>query len=207
MTDRGRLNALIASAVLSLRSDIVYGPRLSKRWLPALTWAEALVKSGHIDASLVSGILDDRKFNVAMSKSILFGGSMTRFDGTKQTGVFQVKYAKQYFYWITEERIQVPYPSPLNRTWKEKVVELAANILAIPTTRARPCCLVQPPQVLASVGINSVLRSDITNDSESEESPNKRQRTEDAAASHSYWPFSPEAHQYCLSVPYARSNP
>ena len=152
MTDTGRINAIIASAVMFLRSDILYGPRLSNRWLPASTWAEALAKSGHIDASLVSGVLDDRKFNVAMSKSILFGGSMTRFDGTNQTGVFQVKYAKQYFYWITEESIQVPYPSPLNRKWKEQVLELAANVLVIPTTRARPSCTVQPPQVLASVG-------------------------------------------------------
>jgi hypothetical protein len=110
-----------------LRSDIVYGPRLSNCWLPATVLAEALAKSGHIDASLVlSGILDDRKFNVAMSKSILFGGSMTPFDGTNQTEVFQVKYAKQYLYLLTEEKKQVPYPSPLNRTWNEQQVLQAA---------------------------------------------------------------------------------
>jgi hypothetical protein len=138
MTDAGRINALIARAVMLLRSDIVYGPRLSNCWLPATVLAEALAKSGHIDASLVSGIFDDRKFNVAMSKSILFGGSMTRFDGTNQTGVFQIKYAKQYFYLLTEEKKQVPYPSPLNRTWKEQVLQAAANVLVVPRTRARP---------------------------------------------------------------------
>ena len=90
MADSGRINAIIARAVTVLLDDSRFGPRLSNCWLPASTWAEALAKSGHIDASLVS--TDARKFNVAMSKSNFFGESMTRFDGTNQTGVFRVQH-------------------------------------------------------------------------------------------------------------------
>jgi hypothetical protein len=67
MADSGRTNAIIVSAVTVLLDDSRYGPRLSNCWLPVSTWAEALTKSGHIDASLVS--TDAWKFNVAMSKS------------------------------------------------------------------------------------------------------------------------------------------
>jgi hypothetical protein len=38
-----------------------------------------------------------RKFNTAMSKSILFGESMTHFDGTNQSGMFRVCYQEQFF--------------------------------------------------------------------------------------------------------------
>jgi hypothetical protein len=54
-----------------------------------------LSKSGHIDDSLIQ--IDARKFNVAMSRSGLYGELMTRFDGTNQTGVFRVIFSKQYF--------------------------------------------------------------------------------------------------------------
>ena len=75
----GGINSIIAKAVVLLHTDSLYGPRLSNCWLPAATWAEALAKSGHIDPAIVN--IDARKFNTAMSKSILFGESMTLFDG------------------------------------------------------------------------------------------------------------------------------
>ena len=72
----GGINS-IAKAVVLLHTDSLYGP--SNCWLPAATWAKALAKSGHIDPAIVN--IDARKFNTAMSKSILFGESMTHFDG------------------------------------------------------------------------------------------------------------------------------
>jgi hypothetical protein len=103
-----------------LLDDSRYGLRLSNCWLPASTWAEALTKSGHIDASLVN--TDARKFIVAMSKSPLYGESMTRFDCTNPTGVFRVNNARQYFYYFTEKQRQVEYPTPLNSSWKDRVL-------------------------------------------------------------------------------------
>ena len=100
MANTGQINAIIARAVMHLFADSLYGPQLSNCWLPASTWVEALAKSGHIDTSLVS--TGARKFNVAMSKSNLFGESMTHFDGTNQTGVFRVVYGCQYFYYFTK---------------------------------------------------------------------------------------------------------
>jgi hypothetical protein len=143
-----------------------------------------LTKSGHIDASLVS--TDARKFNVAMSKSPLYGESMTRFDGTNPTGVFRVKYARQYFYYFTEKQRQVEYPTPLNNTWKDRVLQAAVNVLVIPSTRARPA-------------INSAIFHDDSNFTEGDESPNKRPRIEESTPQQSsilsYWPDSPEARQ------------
>ena len=181
MADSGRINSIIARAVTVLLDDSRFGPRLSNCWLPASTWAEALAKSGHIDASLVS--TDARKFNVAMSKSNLFGESMTRFDGTNQTGVFRVKYARQYFYYFTEKNRQIEYPFPLNNTWKDRVLQAAANVLVIPSTRARP-----------AISSTAILHD---NDStiEGDESPNKRPRIEERTTTMSYWPDSPEARQ------------
>jgi hypothetical protein len=84
----GGINSIIAKAVVLLHTDSLYRPRLSNCWLPAATWAKALVKSGHIDPAIVN--IDARKFNTAMSKSILFGESMTHFDGTNQSGMFRL---------------------------------------------------------------------------------------------------------------------
>ena len=141
-----------------LLDDSRYGPRLSNCWLPASTWAEALTKSGHIDASLVS--TDARKFNAAMSKSPIYGVSMTRFDGTNPTGVFRVKYARQYFYYFTEKQRQIEYPTPLNNSWKDRVLQAAENALVIPSTRARP-----------AINSSAVFHDD-RNFTEGDESPN-----------------------------------
>ncbi len=84
MSDKG-IHTVLFRAVMLLRADDTYGPRMSNCWLPAATWVEAIRKSGHIDGSL---IIDVRKFNTAMSKSSLFGELMTRFDGSNATGVF-----------------------------------------------------------------------------------------------------------------------
>jgi hypothetical protein len=79
MTEHIGINVIISRAVEVLRSDKIFGPRLSNTWLPAATFAEAIMKSGHVDATLT---IDARKFNVAMSKSASFGDAMTRFDGS-----------------------------------------------------------------------------------------------------------------------------
>ena len=66
MTEHIGINVIISRAVEVLRSDKIFGPRLSNTWLPVATFAEAIMKSGHVDATL---IIDAREFNVAMSKS------------------------------------------------------------------------------------------------------------------------------------------
>ena len=116
MTEHIGINAIISRAVAVLHSDKIFGPRLSNAWLPAATFAEAIVKSGHVDESLTA---DPRKFNVAMSKSAAFEDVMTRFDGSNHTGVFRVCYGKQYYYYFTDPNRQAPYPSPLNGAWHD----------------------------------------------------------------------------------------
>jgi hypothetical protein len=44
--------SILTDAVLSIRSDTIYGPRLSDCWLPASTWVEALQELNLIDASI-----------------------------------------------------------------------------------------------------------------------------------------------------------
>ena len=95
MANQSGINAIIARAVTVLLSDDIYGPRLSNCWLPAATFAEGMIRAGHIDASLV---IDAKKFNIAISRSNFYGESMTHFDGSNHTGVFRIYYGRQYFY-------------------------------------------------------------------------------------------------------------
>ena len=194
MTDKCGINAIISKAVPVLRTDSIYGPRLCNCWLPAATFAEAMVKSGHIDATI---IVDAKKFNVAMSKSNLFGECMTHFDGSNKSGIFRIFYGRQYFYYFTDPGRQVAYPSPLNGAWKESVLAAGVNALAILSTRARPAA--------TSTGSRSTTADDTAAietalDENDDESPLKRQRVDTSTGgSCSYWPESPEAHQLFLS--------
>ena len=98
MADKGKYS-ILSEAVMLLRSDVTYGPRLLNCWLPASTWVEALKKSVLIDASL---IIDERKFNTAISKSVSFGEAMQRFDGSNTTGVFRITFKKKFYDFFTE---------------------------------------------------------------------------------------------------------
>ena len=98
MADKGK-SSILSDAVMLLRSDVTYGPRLLNCWLPASTWVEALKKSVLIDASL---IIDERKFNTAISKSVSFGEAMQRFDGSNTTGVFRITFKKKFYDFFTE---------------------------------------------------------------------------------------------------------
>ena len=62
MADQTGINAIIARAVIVLLTDEIYGPWLSNCWLPGSMFAEGMVRSGHIDASLV---VKAKNFNVA----------------------------------------------------------------------------------------------------------------------------------------------
>ena len=185
MADKG-IQTILVKAVMLIRDDSVYGPRLSNCWLPASTWVEALQKSGHIDASIP---IDVRKFNTAMSNASAFGSVMSRFDGSNQSGVFRINYQHHHYYYLTQEMKQATYPCPLNRVWKERVLEIAANALVIPSTRARPHTVDYTSLLSRRVGVETNANED------EQESNNKRQRLDSASGSCSYWPASPEAYQ------------
>lgn len=110
--------------------------------MPDATWVEALRKTGHVDACIV---VDKRKCNASMSKSSLFSSVMTsRFDGSNPTPrVLRINF-KHPFFTISPEW-QVSHPRPLDHAWKEKVLEAAAQLLAIPSKRARPPALLESP--------------------------------------------------------------
>ncbi len=145
MAHSGGIITILYRAVVLLHSDcLYYGPRLSNRWLPAATWTELLVKSGHIDPTIVT--IDARKFNSVMSKSILFGELMTLFDSANQSGMFRVCYQKQFFYYFTEKKRQANNPFPLDKTWKEWAEQAAVNALSIPLTRGWQPSFFQKPR-------------------------------------------------------------
>ena len=177
---------IVTKATMLIRNDTTYGPRLMNCWLPADTWVEALQRTGHIDAALA---IDTCKFNATFAKSGSFGSLMSRFDGSNHTGVFHVRYQHRQYYYFTEEKRQISYPSPLNRAWKERVLEAAANVFSIPSTRARPAAI-------------TILANDTTEgdcDTSDQPSPKKRPRTEKVdepePIAQMYWPDSPEARQ------------
>jgi hypothetical protein len=134
MAEKGKYS-LLTDAVMRIRSDITYGPRLSDCWLPSSTWVEALRKMNPIDESIE---IDVRKFNTAMSKSPLFGEVMHQFDGSNTTGVFRITFQNKIFNFFTQESRQASYPLLLNSVWKDNLMEAAADVLVIPSTRARP---------------------------------------------------------------------
>ncbi|KAI2495738.1 hypothetical protein MHU86_18762 [Fragilaria crotonensis] len=182
-----RIYAVVIRAVMLIRSDITYGPRLLNSWLPAETWVEALRKLGHIDEGLIFSV---RQFNAAFAKSSCYGSAMLRFDGSNLTGMFRVTFQHRHYYYLTQELKQVMYPSPLNGAWKNRVLEIASNALAIPSTRGRPATVDSSTVFGTSVGADGDANED------EEESQKKRQRLEAVASSScSYWPASPEACQ------------
>jgi hypothetical protein len=177
MTDKGGINAVISRAMPVLQTDDIYGlVRLCSCWLPAATFAKAMVKSGYIDATLN---VDANKFNIAMSKSNLFGECMTHFNGSNKSGIFHIYYGRQYFYYFTDPGRQVAYPSPLNGAWKERVLVAGVNAITILSTRA---C---PPATTSST-ISTSTEDKIGNVEtlvkHDKESPNKRQRLDTSAA-------------------------
>ena len=189
MAEKGKYS-ILTDAVMRIRSNITYGPRLSDCWLHASTRVEALRKMNLIDASIA---IDVRKFNTAMSKSILFGEVMHRFDGSNATGVFRITFQNKFFYYFTQESKQASYPVPLNSAWKDKIMEAAANVLVIPNTRARPADM-----SLAFVDMTGTNNNDTggTTYEDEEPSPQKRPRLETVETlDTSYWPNSPEARQ------------
>jgi hypothetical protein len=138
---------IIENAVSVLHADPTFGPRLSNKWLPTNIWADALAKP-HL-----SFVIDCKRFNKAMSSyKTEWGKAMLDFDGTNKMGVFRVKLHQQFYYYFTERGKQVPYPSPLDAAWKERVLAAAANVLIVPTTRSRPAMEVHHDDQDASEG-------------------------------------------------------
>jgi hypothetical protein len=140
MADK-RIFSIVISAVMLIRSDAIYAPRSMNCWLRAETWVDALQKLGHIDASLTYTV---RQFNAAFSRSSSFGSDMSRLDGSNESGMYRVTFQHCHYYYLTKEKKQVIYPSPLDRAWKEKVLKFATNVLVIPSTRARPAYWASP---------------------------------------------------------------
>ena len=190
--------SIVTSAVMLIRSNTVYAPRLMNCWLPAETWVEALQQLGHIDASLNFTV---RQFNAAFARSGSFGSVMTRFDGSNESGIFRVSFQHRHYYYLTLEKQQVAYPCPLDQAWKDRVFQVAANVLVIPSTRARPSLSCLPTACDKNNDADSETVNPVT--LHEQESPSKRQRVEESTTSSrqelgvssSYWPDSPEARQ------------
>jgi hypothetical protein len=73
MSDK-RIYSIVTSAVMLIRADTRYGPRLMNCWLPAKTWVEALHKMGNIDAGFT---FNAGQFNAAFARSHDFGSAMS----------------------------------------------------------------------------------------------------------------------------------
>ena len=133
---------------------------------------------------------------------------MTRLDGNHQTGVFQVKYRKHYFYYLTEKSQQAAYPSPLNKAWLEKVLQAAANVLVIPSTWAWSSSVITASTITLDNRRSNENDGHATVDSLVEDkSPIKHQRIDCTSAPAqqesemlSYWPDSPEAQEKLIQA-------
>jgi hypothetical protein len=98
---------------------------------------------------------------------------------------------------LTQATQQATYPSPLNRSWKERVLEISANnVLIIPSTRARPSTDKSIPVPVNTLGGS---KDDASEEDEELPSPSKRHRTDTTIPvpmgnTSSYWLSSPDAH-------------
>ena len=159
--------------------------------------SQALQKLGHIDASLTLTVC---QFNAAFARSSLFGSVTSRCDGLNQSGIFRVSFQHCHYYYLTQETEQVMYPSPLDRAWKERMHQIAASELLIPSTSARPAAM----SMISTTDTTAENIGDATNgapaggtvEEEEGSSPFKRQKQTDSrrTSTTSYWPYSPEAH-------------
>ncbi len=95
MTEKRTAGNSVTSAVVFIRHNIVYTPRLMNCWLPAKPWVEALLELGHIDDSLS---LIVRQLNVAFARSGSFGSIMSRSDGSNESGMFRVRFQQCHYY-------------------------------------------------------------------------------------------------------------
>jgi hypothetical protein len=78
------LYGIITSAVSRLRDDELWGPRVSRKWLPAGTWVEALHMSRFINPMLE---INAKTFNRAMACEICtWRISMLKFNLTNSSG-------------------------------------------------------------------------------------------------------------------------
>jgi hypothetical protein len=161
--------------VMLIRSDTVYAPRLMNCWLPAKTWVEALLKLGHIDASLNFTV---RQFNAEFARLGVFGSVTSRFDGSNESGMFRVSFQHCHYYYLTLEKSQVAYPCPLDRAWKDRVFQVASNVLDTPSTRARPS-----PASAPNENKNDAESESVNDSVVEEESPNKRRRIDESTTS------------------------
>ena len=60
--------------------------------------------------------------------------SMLKFNLTNSSGQWSRTKATNSYYYVTECDKDVPYPIPLDATWKEKADEAGAQALIIPVT-------------------------------------------------------------------------
>ncbi|KAI2490129.1 hypothetical protein MHU86_24458 [Fragilaria crotonensis] len=75
------------------------------------------------------------------------GQMMSRFDGTNTTGIFRLTFQQKKFYIVTDKNTQVPYPVPLDGSWKDRVLAVAKNVFNPPATRSSPSNDLQPQAV------------------------------------------------------------
>jgi hypothetical protein len=162
MDSKKHIYSIIVEAMSTLLADPHFGPRLMNKWLPAKTWLKAMEQARLIDVSLH---IDAGKFNRAMSSKLcIWRASMTAYDGTNCSGVFQVTCSGHKYYCVTERGKQVDYPSSLNMDWKARVDADGEKALIIPVTRSR------------RAGMDVKDNDDVTR------ADNKRQKTVDPPA-------------------------
>ncbi len=78
---------VIRQAYQKLFAHPLFGAWLSNQWLSAYMFVEAIKVSGYISDDLAS-VLDEQKFNLAMSRSHVWGQLMQVYDGTNVTGIW-----------------------------------------------------------------------------------------------------------------------
>jgi hypothetical protein len=86
-SERKALYGIITTAVSRLRDHELLGPRVSRKWIPAGTWVEALHMFRHINANLH---IDAAIFNRAMACEIsTWRNSMLEFKRTNNSVFFK----------------------------------------------------------------------------------------------------------------------
>jgi len=119
---------VIRQAYQKLLAHPLFGARLSNQWLSAYMFVEAIKVSGYISDDLAS-VLDEQKFNLAMSQSHVWGQLMQVYDGTNVTGIWRVKYARNYYYLANKPGEQIQYPRNLGNAWVQQIRNREVNLL------------------------------------------------------------------------------
>jgi hypothetical protein len=120
-----------------------YYGRLTNTWVTDATIVKAINDIGVLPAM----DLDMAKLNKGLTNHPKIAGTMIRFDGSNDCGIYRCNYVGKYFYYLTStenKHVKCPPVATEKSLWVEKVLNAQASIFR-PTRKKAPEAVTSTP--------------------------------------------------------------